>query len=319
MLNQSYAKDRLLAELIDEVGPMAGLVCFGLIPFQDRDGRIHGDPRVLKGQCWPRVDSITPEVIEAAVRACHEKQILIWYEVDGDKWICFPGFAKNQEGFRYDRESESTIPPPPPELLSNWRKPRELVLANSGITPATAGITPQNSAELRQLPAEVEVQDQVEVEQKRTQRPDREPEPAISVALVPAARIAELALGGSAESLQIQTVWAKYREHHPSCPGTLKQARKEYRLARDRLRDFTVAQLCSAIDGYHRSPFHCGDNDQGTKHLGFELIMRDVGHVTKGIEMAEDPKLGQPRVISKRGKELQAAMSVPLNLYEDVS
>ena len=145
---------------------------------------------------------------------------------------------------------------------------------------------------------------------------DQETKPTQALALTP--RTAELALGGSL-SLQIQTVWGKYREHHPNCPGALKQGRKEYRLARDRLRDFTVPQLCKAIDGYHRSPFHCGDNDQNSKHLGFELIMRDVGHVTKGIEMADDPTLGQPRVISKRGKELQAALAVPLNLYEDVS
>lgn len=119
--------------------------------------------------------------------------------------------------------------------------------------------------------------------------------------------------GGSA---QIQTVWQKYREHHPSCPGVLKQGRKEYRLAGDRLKDFTVEQLCKAIDGYHRSPFHQGENDRGAKYLGFELIMRDLDHVRKGIEMADDPTLGQPRVITKRGKELQSIVNAPLDTFE---
>ena len=94
------------------------------------------------------------------------------------------------------------------------------------------------------------------------------------------------------QSLSVQTVWGHYRQYHPSCPGTLKQGRKEYRLACDRLKDgFNVEALRRAIDGYHRSPFHNGVNDTGAKYLGFELIMRDVDHVNKGIEMADDPTL----------------------------
>ncbi len=46
------------------------------------------------------------------------------------------------------------------------------------------------------------------------------------------------------------------------------------------------ADLCQAIDGYHRSPFHCGENDRGTRYLDLALIVRDGSHVAKGIELA---------------------------------
>jgi hypothetical protein len=47
--------------------------------------------------------------------------------------------------------------------------------------------------------------------------------------------------------------------------------------------------LCQAIDGYHLSPFHQGQNDKGLVYLDLELIMRDETHAEKGIEMSENP------------------------------
>jgi len=91
-------------------------------------------------------------------------------------------------------------------------------------------------------------------------------------------------------SSEIQTVWTAYREYHPRLPGTLKSNRKEYRLVKARLEDFSTADLIQAIHGYHASPFHNGDNDKGRKYLNLQLICRDIEHVARGIEMAEQPE-----------------------------
>lgn len=87
-------------------------------------------------------------------------------------------------------------------------------------------------------------------------------------------------------------MWWHYREQHPKAPAELRSHGKSYKLVKARLDDgFSVDDLRKAIDGYHRSPFHQGVNERGTKYLSLELIMRDVDHVTKGIEMADDPSL----------------------------
>lgn len=83
----------------------------------------------------------------------------------------------------------------------------------------------------------------------------------------------------------IQKIWQHYREHHPGTAKILRSNRKEYGLIRARLQDFDVDTIKRAIDGYHRSPFHMGDNDRGKSYLSLTLILRDISHVQAGLEM----------------------------------
>lgn len=85
---------------------------------------------------------------------------------------------------------------------------------------------------------------------------------------------------------EIQAVVAHYRRHHPRA-APLKPTSKEWKLIQTRLSEgFTVQDLCDAIDGNHRSPFHCGENDRGTKYHGLELIFRDASKVQTFVELA---------------------------------
>lgn len=94
--------------------------------------------------------------------------------------------------------------------------------------------------------------------------------------------------GGQAE--KIRTVHAHHRTHHPKSAPEILSGTKEWRLIRDRLKEgHTVDTLCKAIDGYHKSPWHCGENDNRTKYLDLALIMRDQSHVAKGVEMDDKP------------------------------
>lgn len=63
------------------------------------------------------------------------------------------------------------------------------------------------------------------------------------------------------------------------------------RLVADRLAEGrTVEELCRAIDGYWRSPFHRGEKpDQPTPRLSLELILRDAKHVEDGLAYAAPP------------------------------
>ncbi len=85
---------------------------------------------------------------------------------------------------------------------------------------------------------------------------------------------------------EIDAIFAHYRSYHPqSRPG-----KKERVLVSARLKEgYSAADLCEAIDGCHRSPFHCGLNDRSTKFQSLELIVRDSKHVAEFIELARAP------------------------------
>lgn len=95
----------------------------------------------------------------------------------------------------------------------------------------------------------------------------------------------------------IQEVWQHYRTHHPKSARVLRSGRKEHKLIKQRLEDFGADDLKAAIDGYHRSPWHTGQNDHNRQYLQLELILRDLGHVQAGLEMLEkfNGSAGQPR------------------------
>lgn len=107
------------------------------------------------------------------------------------------------------------------------------------------------------------------------------------------------------ERFDVRAVFEHYRRYHPRSFPSPKSGAKEWALVRKRMdAGYTVADLCQAIDGYHVSPWHCGDNPGGTKYLGLALIVRDDDHVNRGIEFATAP----PRPM--HGRELRAAQTL---------
>ena len=92
--------------------------------------------------------------------------------------------------------------------------------------------------------------------------------------------------GGRDLREDIDAVLAHYRTYHPRAKGDKKGRAK----IADRLKDkFTVADLQQAIDGNHRSPWHCGQNPSGDHHNKVVTIFRDADQVNKFIEIAERP------------------------------
>lgn len=70
---------------------------------------------------------------------------------------------------------------------------------------------------------------------------------------------------------------------------------KRRRLIDARLKQFTVDDLRSAIDGYKLSPFHQGQNDDGKVFDSVELIMRDAHHVEEGMRFLRAPPRPPPK------------------------
>lgn len=107
----------------------------------------------------------------------------------------------------------------------------------------------------------------------------------------------------------IRQVFAHYRQYHPrSFPKPTSGAREWARVAARMREGYTADDLCRAIDGYHASPFHCGDNDRQAKYLDLDLIIRDGSHVAKGIEIATAPPV--PILTARERRTARAMASI---------
>lgn len=84
---------------------------------------------------------------------------------------------------------------------------------------------------------------------------------------------------------------------------------KRARLIKARLSSgYTKEDLLLAIDGCKNSPFHMGENSNGTKYDGIELILRDAGHVESFMAKGQRP--GSLNNLSASGsKTAQSAMN----------
>jgi hypothetical protein len=120
MINKKISLNKVLHNLSSDTSRLAFT---WTIPHCDRDGRVHGDPSLLKKIVFPRRDDITTEQMEQFIIEWAEAKLIYWYESNGDKWIQFPKFRENQPGLRYEREAASCIPPP--EKGVNLLKKRE--------------------------------------------------------------------------------------------------------------------------------------------------------------------------------------------------
>lgn len=80
------------------------------IPHLDRDGRMSGNPTIIKAMVCPLRPEITPGSIPDLVRTLSGVGLVRWYECDGKQILEFPKFAAHQKGMKYDREAASRYP-----------------------------------------------------------------------------------------------------------------------------------------------------------------------------------------------------------------
>lgn len=128
MINSKIAGDRRINELSNDTSRLAFT---WLISFADVEGRTYGDPAMVRSLLFPRRDDVTIEAMEAYISEWDKSGLVYWYEADGDRWIQFSGFDKNQS-VRRDREAPSWIPAP--ELRTDENQLPELVRSDAGVT-----------------------------------------------------------------------------------------------------------------------------------------------------------------------------------------
>jgi len=157
-ISVNHVLPRLIELVVERMGPEHGGYVLALhawlIPHLDVEGRMFGDPLLVKGMVMPLIRRVTAEQIEQYLIAMAELDLIQYYERDGVRWIAADGFSRCQPGLRKDREPPSGAPAPP-KIAS---APISTCQASF---PVGAGSLP---ADIRQAsgdrPAEVEDQDQ---------------------------------------------------------------------------------------------------------------------------------------------------------------
>jgi hypothetical protein len=109
------------------------------IPHLDVDGRITGNPKGLKAIVCPLRDELSHQKITHLLRELGEADLVVWYEVNGAKFLEFPTFARHQRGMKRDREAVSRIPSSKVKaaqrLAEKLPEPAEELRTSSGLTP----------------------------------------------------------------------------------------------------------------------------------------------------------------------------------------
>ena len=152
------------------------------------------------------------------------------------------------------------------ERSARYRARRAEMRGSNGVTALCHGVTPRHVTQ-----AEAEAEAEAEVDPSTTC-----PAGAVHVEVTKASPADE--------------VFAHYQTHHPRARVLGADERKKINA---RLKEgFTVADLCSSIDGQHRSPHHLGQNKDGRQYLSLELAVRDSSKVNQFLAMPSSGAAG---------------------------
>ncbi len=112
---KSICQSKKLSELKTDG---ARLLYTWLIPCLDIEGRFSGDEDVIKGQIFTRLKKTAAEIGKYLTDLARVG-LIIWYEVDNDRYLQVPDFADRQPSLNPSKEADSTIPAPTPDQIQS--------------------------------------------------------------------------------------------------------------------------------------------------------------------------------------------------------
>lgn len=104
------SKSISVSEQLGSISLEADFLFGRCIPHLDVDGRITGNPKGLKAIVCPLRDELSHQKITHLLKELHEAGLVVWYEVNGSRYLEFPNFARHQKGMHRDREAASKLP-----------------------------------------------------------------------------------------------------------------------------------------------------------------------------------------------------------------
>ena len=163
--------------------------------------------------------------------------------------------------------------------------PRDSTGSPAGVTPCPSSTSTSTSTSNKTTTREAEGCSAVLFSSGGGER-----EQPIGALRAPHPRSPEPERGKEQHADEIRAVFAHYRKYHPRSNPAPRSTQKEWQRIAARLREgFTLEDLCTAIDGCHKDPWHLGENDRAKPFLKLELIVRDSDHVNQFLEIAGRP------------------------------
>lgn len=116
MISRSLTRSQKMSRLPDDTHRLFFVL---LLLDLDNIGRGIGDPFYLKGKVYDRRPEITPEIIEKMLVALHDVGLIIWYEVEGSRYIQDPVHDAHNKCVGNMKKS-SDYPQPGDKDVSDW-------------------------------------------------------------------------------------------------------------------------------------------------------------------------------------------------------
>ena len=76
------------------------------------------------------------------------------------------------------------------------------------------------------------------------------------------------------------------------------------RLIKKSLKYYSLQDLCNAIRGCSKSPYHMGQNAQKTKYNGLDLILRNAEKIDKFIELDKGNSISTTETIEEKNARI---------------
>lgn len=293
MLNRTISTDKRVAELDSLAGPYGTIFFTWLIAHLDREGRICADPDVLHGAVVPRLPKCTVDVVRETLEIANALGLIDCYEANGDHYLTYPKFRKNQKGLRVDREPESDCPPPG-ELNPPTRR-RDGANVAADIHQAGILYPRQDGAET----APNIHQDGGLREEKRREVKEkgREDKGLARVSVnTPASRKVN-----PEYAKEVMSIFDAWRQRHPDEFITPHSGQREWMEIERRLfaDGFSVLHLTEAIDGIHVDPWQ-----DRARNLTLMNVVKSGEAVQRFRRILEEH--GKPKLDEKTARTMAA-------------
>jgi hypothetical protein len=115
---------------------------------------------------------------------------------------------------------------------------------------------------------------------------------------------AEAPSSGLADIEEVFTAWASTRHH----PNAVKLTAERRRLIARQLKHYPVGDLVAAVQGWTRSAFHRGENDQGVPYNDLDLILRDAAHIEKFRDLWRNGP-SQPKALDRNAEMVRSRIA----------
>jgi hypothetical protein len=250
----------------------------------DDAGRANSSPKVLAGLLYPEFDDRGPAEVAEDLDALHDAGLIELYEVGGKVYLAVRSWHEYQHP---NRPTASRLPGPgDPGSVRPLATPlvKRHGLSESLSEPFSESLNGGDGDGDGDGDGENLVANR-------------------ALELVPSEVLPVSQQAATDPVAEVFTAWAATRQH----PNAFKLTDERRRIITRRLKEYPVADLVDAVQGWQHDPFSRGENDRGQAYNDLSLILRDAAHVEKFRDLWRNGP-GRPVIRDRNADMVRARM-----------